>query len=305
MKISIIGAGNVGSSLAFLLASRGFADIMLIDILEDFAKGKALDIKEAMPVFRYDLKIIGSGSYEETINSDIIVITAGLARKPGMKREDLLKANAKILNSVVENIKKTSPNAILIVVTNPLDVMAHLAKKLSGFERSRVIGMAGTLDSSRLRFFIAEELGASVNDIDAVVLGSHGDTMVPVISTAKVKNKLVNSILNNERISRIIEKTRNAGADIVNLAGTSAYYAPAAAIYEIIESIALDKKRILPCSVYLEGEYGLRGVFFGVPARIGKGGVEGVIELKLAEEEKKQLAFSGYAIKKLISELGF
>ena len=305
MKISIIGAGNVGSSLAFLLASRGFADIVLIDVLDNFAKAKALDIKEAMPIFGYDLKINGSGSYEGTINSDIIVITAGLPRKPGMKREDLLEANAKILSSVIENIKKSSPNAILIVVTNPLDAMAHLARKLTGFERGRVIGMAGTLDSSRLRFFIAEETGASVNDVEAVVLGSHGNAMVPVISAAKVKNKLLSSMLNNEKISRIVEKTRNAGADIVNLAGTSSYYAPAAAIYELIESIALDKKRTLPCSVYLEGEYGMKGIFFGVPARLGKGGVEGVIELNLAEEEKKQLASAADAIKKLVSALRF
>lgn len=289
-KITVIGGGFVGSTTAHFLAMHELGDIVLLDINEGPPQGKALDLSEAAPVEGFDVKIIGTNLYKDTADSDIVVITAGMPRKPGMSRDELLAVNASIVKSASENIKKYSPNAIVIVVTNPLDAMVYVVWKTTGFEPQRVIGMAGVLDSARMRHFIAEAVGVSVEDVTAFVMGGHGDTMVPLMRYASVGGVPLADILSKEEIDAIVERTRNGGAEIVSLLKTgSAYYAPAACVVAMVESILKDKKRVLPCAVYLNGEYGVNGLFIGVPVVLGSKGVERIIEVKLNDEEK--LAF--------------
>ena len=291
-KITIIGAGNVGATTAHWLAEREFGDIVLLDIpqTEGMPAGKALDMTEAAPVVGYDTRIIGTTEYDATANSDIVVITAGVARKPGMSREDLIGTNQRIMTDVVTNMKATSPNSILIVVTNPLDTMAYLAKQVSGFPRERVIGQAGVLDSARMRTFIAMELEVSVENTHAFVLGGHGDEMVPLPRYSTVAGIPITDLLAPERVEAIVERTRKGGGEIVSLLKTgSAYYAPGAAVAQMVEAILKDKKLILPCAVYLEGEYGLNDIYFGVPVKLGRSGMEEIIEITLTSEERAAL----------------
>lgn len=304
-KISIIGAGFVGSTLAHLLAVYKIGDIVLVDRTEGIAKGKALDISQAGPIHGFDLKIEGTDDYNKTENSDIVVITAGIARKPGMSRDELLKINAEIVKEIAQKSSAYSKNAILIVVTNPLDAMVYLAWKASGFKQSKVIGMAGTLDSSRMRSFIANELGVSVKEISAIVLGGHGDTMVPLMRLANVNGIPVADLLPKEKINAITGRTRDAGAEIVSLLQTgSAYFAPAAAILEMIDSIIFDRKRVFACAAYLSGEYGVSGLFIGVPVVLGINGVEKIIEIDLRPEEKEAFLKTVSHVKSLIASLG-
>jgi len=287
-KITVIGGGFVGSTTAHFLAMHELGDIVLLDINEGIPQGKALDLSQAAPVEGFDVKIQGTNSYEDTSDSDIVVITAGMARKPGMSRDELLAVNTNIVKTACENIKKYSPNAIVIVVTNPLDAMVYTAWKATGFPPHRVIGMAGVLDSARMRHFIAEAVGVSVEDVTAFVMGGHGDTMVPVTRFANVGGVPLADLLPKEKIDALVERTRNGGAEIVGLLKTgSAYYAPAASVVAMVESILRDKKRVLPCAAYLNGEYGVKGLFIGVPAVLGRSGVERVLKVKLNEEEQK------------------
>ncbi len=300
-KVTVIGAGNVGATVAHRLADRQLADVVMIDILEGIPQGKGLDLFEAGPIEGYDLKIKGTNDYADTGNSDLVVMTAGFPRKPGMSRDDLLKANYEVVRSAIEEAVKYSPDAILIVVTNPLDAMAQTAFKVSGFSRNRVIGMAGILDTGRYRTFIAEALGVSVQNVQGFVLGGHGDTMVPVPRYTTVAGIPVTELMSKEQLDQIIARTRSGGAEIVNLlkAG-SAYYAPSAAVVEMIDAILNDRKKILPCAAYLEGEYGIRGLFVGVPVKLGARGIEQIIEIKLTEEEQAALQKSAAAVKELV-----
>jgi malate dehydrogenase len=299
-KISVIGAGNVGATTAHLLALKKLGDIVLFDIVEGMPQGKALDISESSPIESFNSKVIGTNNYEETKDSDIVVITAGLPRKPGMSRDDLVEVNKKIVKEVTENVVKQSPNCILIIVSNPLDAMVYVASEVSKFPKNRIIGMAGTLDSSRLRFFISQELNISVDKIEAMVLGGHGDTMVPLISSAKVDGKPLSESLPKEKIDKLVERTQKAGGEIVSLLKTgSAYYSTASAINELVDSIVNDKKKILPCAAYLDGQYGVEGLFIGVPAKLGKVGIEQVIEAQLTDEEKKQFDITVQHVKEL------
>lgn len=303
-KISVIGAGFVGSTTAHFLAMHELGDIVLLDLNEGPAKGKALDLFEATPIFGTDVKITGTNLYEDTANSDIVVITAGIARKPGMSRDELLSVNSGIVNTAAENIKKYSPNAIVIVVTNPLDAMVYVAWKVTGFKPQRVIGMAGVLDSARMRSFIAEELNVSVEDVTAFVMGGHGDTMVPLMRYASVGGVPITDLLPQEKIDAIVERTKNGGAEIVSLLQTgSAYYAPAASITAMVESILKDKKRVLPCAAYLNGEYGVNGLFIGVPAVLGDKGVERILEISLNTEERAAFEKTVEHVKSLTSSL--
>ncbi len=303
-KVSIIGgAGRVGSTLALYLAERKLADVVLVDIAEEKAKGVALDILQALPVYGNETKIT-AGSYEDTKNSDVVVITAGLPRNPGMTREELLEKNSSIMKSVVTEFIKYSPNTILLIVSNPLDAMVYVASEVSKFPKNRIIGMAGILDTSRFKAFIAEELNVAPKEIETVVLGSHGNEMVPLLSHTFVNKKPLKDLLSEEKINAIIERTRNAGAEIVGLQkDTSAYIAPAASIAQMIDSILNDKKMILPCSAYINGEYGAERIFIGVPAVLGKDGVEKIIELKLEKEEKEEFEKSVESIKNLVKNL--
>ena len=287
-KITIVGAGNVGASAANWIVSKDLGDVVLIDIVEGIPQGKALDLSEATPILNVDSKISGTNSYKDTKDSDIVVITAGSPRKPGMSREDLVEVNSKIVGSVVKEVVKYSPNSILIIISNPLDAMVYAAYKISGFPKERVIGMAGTLDSTRFRFFIASELGVSVNDVNAIVLGGHGDTMIPMERLANLNGTPVTELIPREKLDKIIERTRNGGGEFLPLLNTSAWVAPGMAICEMVESIVKDKKKILPCAAYLNGEYGVNDLFIGVPVVLGKNGVEKIVELKLNSEEKKQ-----------------
>ncbi len=307
MKITIIGAGNVGATTAQRIIDNELAnEVVLVDIVEGIPQGKGLDMYEATPITGVDVKVIGTNGYDETANSDIIIITAGVARKPGMSREDLLNTNFGIVKEATLKSIEKSPNAIIIVVTNPLDVMAYTAWKVSGFERHRVIGMAGVLDTARFRTFIAMELNVSVEDVYAFVLGGHGDDMVPLVRYTTVAGIPISELLPKEKIDQLVKRTREGGAEIVSYLKTgSAYYAPSAAIVEMVESIVKDKKRILPCSVLLQGEYELNDVFVGVPVKLGKNGVEQIIELKLTEEEKQALHASANRVKKIIESLKF
>ena len=303
-RISIIGAGFVGATAAHWAAEKELGDVVLVDILEGIPQGKALDLFEASPVKGFDAKVIGSNGYEETKDSDVVIITSGVPRKPGMSREDLLEINKKIIESVVLEVVKRSPQAILIMVTNPLDTMTYLAFKRSGLPRQRVMGMAGILDTARFKAFIAMELGVSVEDIQALLLGGHGDEMVPLPRYTTISGIPLAQLLPKETIDRLVDRTRKGGGEIVNLLKTgSAFYAPSAAAIQMTEAILKDKKRILPCCVYLDGEYGLKDICFGVPVKLGADGVESIIDLQLTEEEKKLVAKSAENVKKSILEL--
>lgn len=286
-KITVIGGGNVGSTAAQRIAEKQLAqEVVLVDILEGVPQGKALDMWESAPVEGFDSAVIGANDYAATANSDIVVITAGLARKPGMSRDDLLSANAKIVKSVTEQVVAQSPNSILIVVSNPLDVMTYVAKKVSGFAKNRVIGMAGILDSARFRLFIAQELNVSVRDVQAMVLGGHGDSMVPLVRYSTVSGIPISELISAERIEALVTRARNGGIEIVNYLKTgSAYYAPSSSAVEMVEAIARNSNRVLPCSAWLEGEYGLNDVYCGVPVKLNANGIEQILELKLTDEE--------------------
>ncbi len=301
-KVTIVGSGNVGATAAHWIASKELADVVLIDIVEGVPQGKGLDLLEAMPIEKRDSTITGTNDYADTANSDIVVITAGIPRKPGMSRDDLLNTNHKIMNDVVGKIVQHSPNCILIIVSNPLDAMAQAAYKMSGFPRERVIGMAGILDSARFRTFIALELNVSVENVTAFVLGGHGDTMVPLPRYSTVAGIPITELIAKDRLDAIVQRTRDGGAEIVkHLKTGSAYYAPSAAATEMVEAILKDKKKILPCAAYLNGEYGIHGLFVGVPVKLGAKGIEQIIEIKLTAEEKTALDKSAAAVKELIA----
>lgn len=303
-KITIVGAGHVGAHAALWAATKELGDIVLVDVVEGIPQGKALDLAEAAPVEGFDAKITGTNSYEETAGSDVVIITAGLARKPGMSRDDLLKTNADIIKGVTEQVVKYSPDSIIIMVTNPLDAMVYEAKKISGFPKNRVIGMAGVLDSARMRTFIAMELGVSVEDVTAFVLGGHGDTMVPLPRYSTVAGIPITELMPPDRVEAINERTRKGGGEIVALLKTgSAYYAPSASAIEMTEAILKDKKRILPCAAYLEGEYGVDGYYMGVPVLLGRNGVEKIIEIELTEDEKAAFNHSLNDVKSNVEKL--
>lgn len=303
-KLTVVGAGNVGSSAVAWAAIEELADIVLVDIVDGLPQGKALDLDEGGPILRFDVNVVGTNGYEETANSDVVIITAGIARKPGMSRDDLLETNKKIVGSVCEQIAKYSPNAILIIVSNPLDAMCHVAKHVTGFPRERVIGMAGVLDSSRFRAFIAMELGVSVEDTIAFVLGGHGDTMVPLTRLSSVGGIPIESLIPKDRLDAIVDRTRNAGAEVVKLLKTgSAFYSPAASAVQMAEAIIRDKKRVLPCAVHLEGEYGYNDLFIGVPCLLGKHGLERIFEIELLPDEKAALDKSADAVRELVAAL--
>ncbi|HTV59837.1 MAG TPA: malate dehydrogenase [Verrucomicrobiae bacterium] len=308
-KVTVVGGGFVGSTTAQRIHDAGLADVVLTDILEGVPAGKALDMAESAPILGTDAQSAGistaGGDYRETANSDVIVITAGFPRKPGMSRDDLLKANYEVIKSVVEAVVKISPGAILIMVTNPLDVMAQAAFKLSGFSKNRVIGMAGVLDSARMSTFVARELNVSVENVHSFVLGGHGDDMVPLARYSTVAGIPITELLAKERLDAIVTRTRKGGAEIVNLLKTgSAYYAPSAAATEMVEAILKDKKKILPCAAYLEGEYGINGLFVGVPVKLGARGIEQIVEIKLQPEEKAALDKSAASVRELVNVLG-
>ena len=300
-KVTVVGAGNVGATTAERIHGLGYADVVLVDVVEDLPQGKALDMLESGPVLGSDAQMIGSNDYKETANSDLVIITAGVARKPGMSRDDLLLTNMKIIGSVTQEVVKHSPQCIMMVVTNPLDAMVQHAFEVSGFPRQRVFGMAGILDTSRFRTFIARELEVSVEDVQAYVLGSHGDDMVPLVRYTTVGGIPITELLPQEAIDRLVQRTRQGGGEIVALlkAG-SAYYAPSAAITQMAEAVLLDKKRILPCCAYLDGEYGINGLYVGVPVKLGAGGIEEIIEIRLTEDERAALNRSADTVRELV-----
>ncbi|MDO8785105.1 MAG: malate dehydrogenase [Syntrophales bacterium] len=296
-KVTVVGAGNVGGTVAQRLAEKELCDVVLVDIIEGIPQGKALDLSEAAPIEKHDAHLIGTNEYADSEGSDIVIITAGMPRKPGMSRDDLLATNRGIIRSVTAEVTRFSPDAVLIIVSNPLDAMCHVAYETSGFPRNRVIGMAGALDSARFRAFIAMELNVSVENVHASVLGGHGDTMVPLPRYSTVAGIPITELLPKDRIEAIVDRTRNGGAEIVRLLKTgSAYYAPASAAVEMAESILKDKKKILACAAYLEGEYGIHGLFIGVPVKLGAGGIEEIIQLSLTDEEKMALKNSATAV---------
>jgi malate dehydrogenase len=304
-KVTVIGAGNVGATTAQRIAEAGLADVVLVDIVEGLPQGKGLDLAEAAPVVGHDAAVVGTNDYADTAGSDVIVVTSGLARKPGMSRDDLLAKNAEIVGGVVRASTAVSPDAILIVVTNPLDAMCHVALTASGFPRERVLGMAGVLDSARFRTFIAQELGVSVKDVHAFVLGGHGDTMVPLSRYSTVAGVPITELLPPERVKALEQRTANGGAEIVQLLGTgSAFYAPAASTFEMVDAILRDRKRVLPCAVLLQGEFGVRDLFVGVPVVLGRGGLERVFEITLTAEEQAAFAASTAAVRELVDKLG-
>ena len=304
-KISIVGSGNVGATAAHWIASKELADVVLIDIIEGVPQGKGLDLLEAMPIEKRDSYVIGTNDYADTANSDIVIITAGIPRKPGMSRDDLLNTNYKIMSDVVSRVVKHSPNCILIIVSNPLDAMAQAAYKLSGFPRERVIGMAGVLDSARFRAFIADELKVSVENVTAFVLGGHGDTMVPLSRYSTVAGIPITELIAPDRLAQLVQRTRDGGAEIVKYLKTgSAYYAPSSAATEMAEAILKDKKKILPCAAYLDGEYGIKGLYVGVPVKLGSKGIEQIIQIKLTAEEQAGLNKSADAVKELCGVIG-
>jgi malate dehydrogenase len=304
-KVTVVGAGNVGATLGQRVAERDYADVVLVDVIPNMPQGKALDILEAGPVLGYDSLVIGTNGYDETADSDIVVITSGIARKPGMSRDDLIRTNQGIVTQVTQEIVQRSPHAILICVTNPLDAMVQLAFKVSGLPRQRVLGMAGVLDTARFRTFLAQELKVSVRDVQAYVLGGHGDTMVPLARLSTVGGVPVSERIPADRLQQIVQRTRDGGAEIVNLLGSgSAYYAPSASVLQMIDAILLDKQQIMPCSVYLEGEYGINGLFVGVPAKLGAHGVEEVVQIELTADERAQLHQSADAVRELVGVMG-
>ncbi len=319
-KITVVGAGFVGSTLTQRLVERDYADVVMFDIIPNMPQGKALDMLQAGPVLGYDSLVVGTNDYADTANSDIVVITSGFPRKPGMSRDDLVKKNQEvvgqvtqevvrnspnIIGQVTQEVVRNSPNCIIIMVTNPLDAMAQLAYHISGFPRNRVVGMAGVLDTARFRTFIAQELGVSVRDVQAYVLGGHGDTMVPLARMCTVAGVPIAQLMPAERIEQIVQRTRDGGAEIVKLLGTgSAYFAPSASVLQMVDSILLDKKMIMPCAAYLQGEYGITGLFVGVPVKLGAQGIEQIVEVELSESERALLKKSADAVKELVEVMG-
>ena len=291
-KVTVIGAGNVGATCAQVLATRDYADVVLVDIKEGLPQGKALDIDQMGAVLGYECSVVGSNGYEETAGSDVVVITSGKPRSPGMSRDDLVTTNESIVGAVTRSAVEASPDAIVVVVTNPLDAMCHVAKNASGFPKERVFGMAGILDTARFRAFIAWETGSSGKDVQATVLGGHGDQMVPVVSATSVGGVPLRQLASDERIEAMVERTRKGGGEVVELLGTSAWYAPGAAVAQIVASIVLDQKRVLPCTALLEGEYGIDGLYMGVPVKLGASGIEAIVELDLTDDERAALAAS-------------
>ncbi|MGD1090941.1 MAG: malate dehydrogenase [Bryobacteraceae bacterium] len=300
-KVTVVGGGNVGASCAVNLAMKELGDVVLVDIVEGVPQGKGLDMLQSGPIEGFDVRVTGANDYEPTANSDVVVITAGLARKPGMSRDDLLLANYEVIKGVTEQVAKHSPNAILVLVTNPLDAMCWTALQVSKFPKNRVIGMAGVLDTARFRTFIAQELNVSVENVTAVVLGGHGDTMVPVVRLSNVSGIPLAELMDKATLDKLVDRTRNGGAEIVKYLKTgSAYYAPAAAAVEMVESILKDKKKVLPCAALLEGEYGINGLYVGVPVKLGAGGIEKIYEIQLNAEEKAMLAKSASSVQELV-----
>ncbi len=302
-KVTVVGAGNVGATCAQELARRDYADVVVVDIKEGLPEGKALDVNQAGAVLGYEPNVTGSTSYEPTAGSEVVVITAGLPRQPGMSRDDLVTTNEKIVGSVTEQVIAQSPDAVLIVVSNPLDAMCHVAKSVSRFPKERVFGQAGILDSARFRTFIAWETGAAVKDVQAVVLGGHGDQMVSVVSATTVGGVPLTKLVSAERIAEMVERTAKGGGEVVELIGTSAWYAPGAASAQMVDAIMLDEKRVLPCTAYLEGEYGIEGLYMGVPAKLGAQGVEAIIELDLTDDERAALEASAEAVREVVGVL--
>ena len=302
-KVTVIGAGNVGATAAQEIARRDYADVVLVDIKEGLPQGKALDLNEAAPVLGYEPAIVGTNSYEETEGSDIIVLTAGVPRTGDMSRDDLVTTNEGIVASVTREAVQRSSDAVLIVVSNPLDAMCHVAKDFCGWTRERVFGMAGILDTARFRTFIAWETGASPKDVQTIVLGGHGDQMVPIVSATTVGGVPLRKLVSDERIEAMVERTRKGGGEIVKLLGTSAWYAPGAAVAQMVDSVALDQKRVLPCTAYLEGEYGIEGLYIGVPVKLGAGGIEEIVELELGDDERAELARSADAVREVVGVL--
>jgi len=303
-KIALIGAGQIGGTLAHLIGLKELGDVVVFDIAEGIPQGKSLDLAQSSPVDGFDAKFMGVNSYEAIEGADVCIVTAGVPRKPGMSRDDLLSINLKVMEQVGSGIKKYAPNAFVICITNPLDAMAHTALKVSGFPRQRVLGMAGVLDSARMRFFISEALGVSVADTHAFVLGGHGDTMVPLPRYSTVAGIPITELLPKDKLEAIVQRTRDGGVEVVNLLKSgSAYYAPASSVVQMVEAILLDEHRILPCAAYLEGEYGYKGIFLGVPVQLGDGGLEKVIEIKLTADEKSALDRSASAVRELVEKL--
>jgi malate dehydrogenase len=302
-RITVVGAGNVGATCAQVLATRDYADVVLVDIKEGLPQGKALDIDQMGAVLGFEPSVTGSNSYDETAGSDVVVITAGLPRQPGMSRDDLVTTNEGIVKQVTEQVVAKSPDAILIVVSNPLDAMCHVAKNVSGWPKERVFGMAGILDTARFSTFIAWETGSSLKDVTAMVLGGHGDQMVPVVSATTVGGVPLTKLVAADRIEAMVERTRKGGGEIVNLLGTSAWYAPGAAAAQMVDAIVLDEKRVLPCTAYLEGEYGIEGLYMGVPVKLGSAGIEEIVELDLGEQERGWLDESAAAVREVVSVL--
>ena len=302
-KVTVVGAGNVGATCAQVLALRDYADVALVDIKEGLPQGKALDINQMGAVLGYEPNVTGSNGYEESAGSTVVVITAGLPRSPGMSRDDLVQTNEKIVTDVTEKVIAQSPDAILIVVSNPLDAMCHVAKNVSGWPKERVFGMAGILDTARFATFIAWETGASVKDVQAMVLGGHGDQMVSVVSATTVGGVPLRKLVGEDKIQAMVERTAKGGGEIVNLLGTSAWYAPGAAAAQMVDSIMLDEHRVLPCTAYLDGEYGIEGLYMGVPVRVGRGGIEQIVELDLGEDEQTMLNESADAVREVVGVL--
>ena len=302
-KVTVVGAGNVGATCAQLLAMRDYADVVLHDIVENMPQGKALDINQMGAVLGYEPNVVGTNGYEESAGSDVVVITAGVARKPGMSRDDLVTTNEKIVGSVAEQAVAQSPDAVIIVVSNPLDAMCHVAKNVSGLPKERVFGQAGVLDTARYKTFIAWETGTSVKDVTATVLGGHGDQMVPVVSATAVGGTPLTKLVPRDRVDAMIERTAKGGGEVVQLLGTSAWYAPAAAVVQMVDAVMLDEKRLLPCTAYLEGEYGIDGLYMGVPVKLGAAGIEEIVELDLTDEERTWLEASAGAVREVVGVL--
>jgi malate dehydrogenase len=302
-KVTVIGAGNVGATCAQELARRDYADVILVDIIPNFPQGKALDMNQAAAVLAYEPNIVGTNTYDETAGSDVIVVTAGRPRAPGMSRDDLVTTNEAIVAAVTKDAVRRSPRAVVVVVSNPLDAMCHVAKAISKLPRERVFGMAGILDTARFRAFIAWETGASVKDVQTVVMGGHGDQMVPVVSATTVGGVPLEQLASKGRIAKMVQRTRVGGGEIVNLLGTSAWYAPGAAAAQMVDAILLDEKRVLPCTTLLEGEYGIDGLYMGVPVKLGAGGIEEVVKLRLSAEERKALKASAAAVREVVGVL--
>jgi len=303
-KVTVVGAGNVGATCAQVLATRDYAEVVLVDIKENLPQGKALDINQMGAVLGYEPTVVGSNGYEETAGSEVVVITAGVPRTGDMSRDDLVSTNEKIVGSVTEAIVAQNPDAVLIVVSNPLDAMCHVTKNVSGWPKERVFGMAGILDTARFSTFIALETGASVKDVTAMVLGGHGDQMVPVVSATSVGGVPLRKLVSEDRIQTMVERTAKGGGELVKLLGTSAWYAPGAAAAQMVDAVMLDERRVLPCTAYLEGEYGIDGLYMGVPVKLGAGGIEEILELELGDEEREALNASAEAVREVVGVLG-